>query len=201
MSERQGLYSDYDVLALQDEWDACTKEIVLKRLGPFKKCQTLSTGEQQMLKIISEHLVNDGREEITEWIISHIDEQVTSKLGEAQRKPESPPKKQLIIDGLKAIDQWSSQIHAHKFLKLDKQAQFELLSSLQKGLLAENGAWSQSWQKDLFKQLVSLVVEAYFSHPWVWSEIGYGGPAYPRGYVRVELGLTDPWEPKRSDKD
>ncbi|KQX56587.1 hypothetical protein ASD40_04085 [Paenibacillus sp. Root444D2] len=28
----------------------------------------------------------------------------------------------------------------------------------------------------------------------VWSEIGYAGPAYPRGYVRTQLGQLDPWE-------
>ncbi|TGV05575.1 gluconate 2-dehydrogenase subunit 3 family protein, partial [Mesorhizobium sp. M00.F.Ca.ET.186.01.1.1] len=25
---------------------------------------------------------------------------------------------------------------------------------------------------------------------------GSGGPAYPRGYVQEEKGLTDPWEAK-----
>ena len=23
---------------------------------------------------------------------------------------------------------------------------------------------------------------AFYSHPWAWNEIGFGGPAYPRGY-------------------
>ncbi|WP_369127188.1 hypothetical protein [Paenibacillus antri] len=39
-----------------------------------------------------------------------------------------------------------------------------------------------------------MTLEAYYSHPAVWSEIGYGGPAYPRGYVRTQLGQLDPWE-------
>jgi hypothetical protein len=28
------------------------------------------------------------------------------------------------------------------------------------------------------------VVQAFYSHPWAWNEIGFGGPAYPRGYSR-----------------
>ena len=62
--------------------------------------------------------------------------------------------------------------------------------------MPQDHGWNTDKQKELFKKLVGLVISAHYPTPWVWSEIGYGGPAYPRGYVRVELGLTDPWEPK-----
>ena len=29
------------------------------------------------------------------------------------------------------------------------------------------------------------VLAAFYSHPWAWNEIGFGGPAYPRGYMRA----------------
>ena len=29
---------------------------------------------------------------------------------------------------------------------------------------------------------------AFYSHPWAWNEIGFGGPAYPRGYARLGVG-------------
>ena len=42
--------------------------------------------------------------------------------------------------------------------------------------------------------LMEDCVTAYYSHPWAWDEIGFGGPAYPRGYMRLENGLPEPWE-------
>ena len=36
--------------------------------------------------------------------------------------------------------------------------------------------------------------EAYYSHPYAWDEIGFGGPAYPRAYMRLEHGEPEPWE-------
>ena len=36
--------------------------------------------------------------------------------------------------------------------------------------------------------LVQDCVTAYYSHPWAWDEIGFGGPAYPRAYMRLEAG-------------
>ncbi|MCK9918131.1 gluconate 2-dehydrogenase subunit 3 family protein, partial [Microbacteriaceae bacterium K1510] len=60
--------------------------------------------------------------------------------------------------------------------------------------------WAKVPQKDFFTRMLYDIVSAYYSHPLVWSDIGYGGPAYPRGYVRVEKGLVDPWEAKQDGK-
>jgi hypothetical protein len=35
------------------------------------------------------------------------------------------------------------------------------------------------------------VLSAFYSHPWAWNEIGYGGPAYPRGYMRLGEGQRE----------
>ncbi|XIE81710.1 gluconate 2-dehydrogenase subunit 3 family protein [Streptomyces sp. SBR177] len=35
---------------------------------------------------------------------------------------------------------------------------------------------------------------AYYSHPAAWDETGFGGPAYPRGYVRLGRGVREVWE-------
>ena len=37
-------------------------------------------------------------------------------------------------------------------------------------------------------------IDAYYAHPWAWDEIGFGGPAYPRAYTRLERGEPEPWE-------
>ena len=44
------------------------------------------------------------------------------------------------------------------------------------------------------KRLLHDVVGAYYAHPAAWNEIGFGGPASPRGYVRMNFDRRDPWE-------
>ena len=40
---------------------------------------------------------------------------------------------------------------------------------------------------------------AFYSHPWAWNEIGFGGPAYPRGYQALGVGKLEHWEvPERA---
>jgi len=48
------------------------------------------------------------------------------------------------------------------------------------------------------KHVLSDIVTAYYSHPTAWSEIGFGGPASPRGYVRMGFDERDPWEAKKA---
>jgi hypothetical protein len=39
------------------------------------------------------------------------------------------------------------------------------------------------------------VLSEFYSHPWAWNEIGFGGPAYPRGYMRLgPLAVREPYE-------
>lgn len=189
----ESLYPTYDVLERQEEWDDHTRAIVSKRLGPFQ-LKVLSQAEQEMIRVLAQHLAYEERDEILSWVTAHIDQQLAQPYGESQRKSSTPPQKVLILAGLKALNKWAKSSFSKAFLKLDVDQQFSLISSLQLGHLAPLKDWDASLQQDLFKKLVGLVMDAYYAHPWVWSEIGFGGPAYPRGYVRVELGLTDPWE-------
>jgi hypothetical protein len=54
--------------------------------------------------------------------------------------------------------------------------------------------WHQMPADRFWILLVSEAVDAYYAHPYAWDEIGFGGPAYPRGYFRLENGQPEPWE-------
>ena len=43
-------------------------------------------------------------------------------------------------------------------------------------------------------RIIQDIVSAYYAHPTAWNEIGWGGPASPRGYVRMDFNRRDPWE-------
>ena len=46
--------------------------------------------------------------------------------------------------------------------------------------------------------VMRAVLSAFYSHPWAWNEIGFGGPAYPRGYARFGVGQRETGRPRRS---
>ncbi|MCK8817135.1 gluconate 2-dehydrogenase subunit 3 family protein [Natroniella sulfidigena] len=199
MIERNTYYPDYDVLDQIEEWDPVTADAVLKRLGPFPALEFLTGDEEQRLRVICKHLVYDNRDDIFDWVIHFIDQTLADEKGEYQRSPDAPPEKILVREGLKAIDKLAQKLYGNDFLSIDVKEQFDILASLQVGKAASIPEWSTIPQKDLFDKLLVLTVAPYYSHPTIWSEIGYGGPAHPRGYYRIELGLADPWEAQRKD--
>ncbi|MBV9443804.1 MAG: gluconate 2-dehydrogenase subunit 3 family protein, partial [Acidobacteriaceae bacterium] len=54
--------------------------------------------------------------------------------------------------------------------------------------------WADMPVERFWQLLVTDCATVYYAHPWAWDEIGYGGPAYPRAYTRLEGGLPEPWE-------
>ena len=197
MQENRTRYPSYDVLNEKDQWDEHTREIVIKRLGPFPENQFLKEHEAEMIYAIARHIVYDQRKEILDYVVHHLDNTLSSPMGENQRKVGTPEQKILVRRGLKATDNLAKEQYGAPFLKIDVQQQFSILDDLARGKAMTSEDWQGIPQKEFFKKLATEIVNAYYSHPTVWSEIGYGGPAYPRGYVRVEMGLTDPWEAKR----
>jgi hypothetical protein len=201
MQENRTRYPSYDVLKEKDQWDEHTREIVIKRLGPFPKNKFLKEHEAEMIYAIACHIVYDQRKEILDYVIHHLDNTLSSPMGENQRKEGTPEQKVLVRLGLKATDNLAKKLYGAPFLGIDVQQQFSILDDLARGKAMTSEEWQGIPQKEFFKKLATEIVNAYYSHPIVWSEIGYGGPAYPRGYVRVEMGLTDPWEAKRDAQE
>lgn len=193
MEERRTRYPGFDVLTEAKAWDPHTRQIILERLGPFAELKFFQAQEATTFKTVAGHLTYDQRDEILKYIVSYADHQLASAIGESQRKPDIPREADLVRMGLRNLDDFGTTLYQKNFLQLDPEQQFSILAALQTGS-APSGVAHNLPQREFFQKLLDLVIRAYYSHPSVWSEIGYAGPAYPRGYVRVELGLTDPWE-------
>ena len=56
------------------------------------------------------------------------------------------------------------------------------------------GAWEHVDVSRAWSVVTRDALGAFYAHPWSWNEIGFGGPAYPRGYARMGVGLSEAWE-------
>ncbi len=184
-------YADFDVLNEQGAWDAFTRSLVRQRLNPPAP-STLTEAETRTLRAAVRHLVCEDGQDVLDFVIAHFDTRVRSTAGEGQRKVGLPAEAALVRQGLLAIDALARVRHGTGFAECDEQQQFRMLSALQNG---ENTEMAGIPQQELFKKLLGIAVDACASHPAVWSEMGYAGPAYPRGYYRLDRGIRDPWEP------
>ncbi|WP_199622618.1 gluconate 2-dehydrogenase subunit 3 family protein [Paenibacillus alkalitolerans] len=189
-------YPSFNVLDEKDAWDDHTQQIVTSRNHATVKYQFLHEREAEILRCICSLLVDDSSPDALEFVISHIDQTLNSSPGEGQRKVGVPTAPQLIRQGLKAMEQFSQHMYSTSFTEIETEKQKQMIQSISEGKADPAAVWNGVPQKELFEKLMRLTVESYCSHPGVWSEMGYAGPAYPRGYVRTQLGQLDPWEAK-----
>jgi Gluconate 2-dehydrogenase subunit 3 len=193
-------YSTFDVWEEHNHWDDHTKKIVGSRRSPQITYQFFSQSEALLIQTVVSVLVNDYRLEVLTFVTQHLDESLASPIGESQRKAGVPPKKQLYRLGLAGLDAESHASYGIDYVALKTPEQLAVMEEIAAGKIKAMQAWSKLAPIEWFKRILHDTVDAYYSHPLVWSDIGYGGPAYPRGYVRVEKGLTDPWEAKADEK-
>ena len=97
--------------------------------------------------------------------------------------------------GLRAIDAIAHHLYGRPFVDLPPDQQERVLKTIHDTQPpAAHDIWARMSVQRYWMLLVQDCVEAYYAHPYAWDEIGFGGPAYPRGYMRLEHGLAEPWE-------
>ncbi|SDD52903.1 Gluconate 2-dehydrogenase subunit 3 [Paenibacillus sp. UNCCL117] len=186
-------YPAYDIMSQQAEWDEHTRRLVSGRLHTSGQYTWLTPVEAELLRALCSLLMDDDRPEVMQFVLDHID-RTMSEGKESHRQPDLPPAPELLRSGLHALDTFCQTMYTKHFFHLDAVHKQSILEELSLGEMPYYDLWSKTPPQIWFSKLLSLTIDAYYSHPEIWSEIGHGGPAYPRGYVRMHPGEPDPWE-------
>ena len=192
-----GYYPGYSTLGQRDHWDEATRDAVMNRVTSPPPIRFFAPAEAALLQAVIHRLLpqDDRAPEKRIPILPVIDERLYKNALIGFRYEDMPPDREAYLLGLRAIDQMARERFQMTFLKLSTYPQELLLKSLHDG--APDPA-VKIWEKMPVRRFWTLLFEdcvtAYYAHPWAWDEIGFGGPAYPRGYMRLENGLPEPWE-------
>lgn len=192
-----GYYPGYSVLGQSAFWDEATRKVVLARVEHVPPIRFFSPEEAALMEaVLARVLPQDDRDEAHRIpLLPVIDERLHQDKGDGYRYEPMPPDREAYRLGLQGIDAMARHKHGKPFTALGPTEQDEILKTLHDGKPdARHEAWERMPVHRFFFMLVKDAAEAYYSHPWAWDEIGYGGPAYPRGYMRLERGEPEPWE-------
>ncbi len=192
-------YKEFDVMRSLEEWDERTQTLIKQRLAKGEKIEFFSDKQQQLLIDVLKVLLAEQDEDVVKRVAAFIGEQLEKNKGKGYREATLPEAEILYLEGLKGIQETSEAMYKGKdFGQLNHEHKLKVLEAIRQGNPSGN-VWQKLNGKKFFKDLLTQAVSSFFSQPEIWSEIGYAGPAYPRGYVRVELGGLDPWEAIRND--
>lgn len=193
----EGRYPGYDVLKKRDtvSWNEQTRKVVDRRLALPNEPQFLSLREWQTLVAICDRIVPQPADRA--WpipVAALVDDKLHRNAGDGYREAKLPPLREAWRTGLAALDEEARRAHGQPFHQLDDAQKDALLKRAEQGDLHDR-RWNGMPPELFFRsRLLTDVLHAYYSHPTAWSEIGFGGPASPRGYVRMDFDRRDPWE-------
>src|SRR5262249_6980340 len=126
-------------------------------------------------------------------VAAMVDAKLHENNGDGYRDHRLPPLRESWRQGLAGLEAEAKRRHAAGFAALEGAEQDALLRDAQEGRIS--GDWNGMPPAIFFaKRLLFDIVTQYYAHPTAWSEIGFGGPASPRGYVRMDFDRRDPWE-------
>ncbi|CUH40803.1 hypothetical protein JSE7799_03540 [Jannaschia seosinensis] len=190
-------YPDYDVLDKRDSpsWDDITRHVVAGRLNPPER-QFFDDALWDVLIALCDTIMPqpDRDRPIAIWIDAALAQNRTT----GTRYDNLPPMREAWKRGLAALEAEARLCHGRPFHDLAQDAREALLKAIDREEVAAP-EWNDLPPRRMFREvLANEIVRVYYSHPDAWSEIGFGGPASPRGYVRLGPNRRDPWEAEES---
>jgi hypothetical protein len=189
-------YAGYDVLAKwrSPSFDARTRDVLARRLEPPAGPHFLDADAFRRLEAIVARLIPQPDRSEPIPVAHWIDAKLADDRSDGFRVEGMPPMREAWRRGLAAIEAEARRKAAGGFADLPQPVQDEVLRAVQAGTV-EAEAWAGLDPRRFFRDvLLKTAAGLYYCHPDAWSEIGFGGPASPRGYVRLGFDQRDPWE-------
>jgi gluconate 2-dehydrogenase subunit 3-like protein len=195
--QNHGRYPDYDVLEQAGHWDEATRKVILDRVENVPPLRFFSGVEIPTLKAFCDcALAQDSEPRIP--VLSHVDEKLHAGQGDGYRyfdMPEDGETWRLVARGL---DEEARRRGAGGFADAELELRVAIVHDFSQADL-HGGVWDGLNVARAWSVVMRYCLQAFYAHPWAWNEIGFGGPAYPRGYARfgsphLEGGDREAWE-------
>lgn len=192
-----GYYPEFNTLSQQAFWDDATRTVVLNRVQHTPPIRFFSADEARVMAALCDRLLpqddRDAGHKIP--IVNVIDERLFTGRIDGYRYDDMPPDGEAFRLGLQGIEAVARHVYGRSFVELGPREQDQIIQTLHdESPPAGEEIWKRLPLDRFWMLLMGDVVDAYYAHPFAWDEIGFGGPAYPRGYMRLENGKPEPWE-------
>jgi len=192
--QMHGRYPDYDVLESAEHWDPVTREAIVERATAVPPVRFFTLAEAGCLRpFLDVLLAQDNEPRIP--VLEMVDAKLHAGKLDGYQYADMPDDREtwrLVARGL-------DEAAGGDFAALGSDAQQAIVGRFAGGELS-GGAWEQLDVTRAWSVVTRGALSEFYSHPWAFNEIGFGGPAYPRGYMRLHAGASgrEPFEAREA---
>ena len=193
----RGRFPGFDVLDSVDAWDDVTAGVVLARLAHPSDLAFFTPHEVSVAAPLLDLLL-DQDEEPRVPVLELLDARLAVGETDGWHYDDLPEDGDAWRHTLAWLDDDArEEFDGARFAELDTSRQAALVQAVQ----ARSSAGT-SWHGVSAERVWSLwtryACTAFYSHPWAWNEIGFPGPAYPRGYLNLGIDAREKHEVRDS---
>lgn len=191
---QQTRFPGFDPAAQASHWDGVTAETVLRRLTPpppkFFTADQAATAEA----LLDQLLAQESDQKIP--LMEMIDARLATGETDGWHYSDMPEDGQAWRGSLAALDADAFSRCGTSFAEAPGIDQMALIQAVQD---RGPGDWHGLPAGYVWSLWTRYACTAYYSHPAAWNEIGFPGPAYPRGYKNAGVGKREPFEVADAD--
>lgn len=172
------------------QWDFATQAVVASRLGLLPDVRFFTPPEEAAARALFDQLL-DQREEPRVPILKMVDARLAEEQTDGWHYETLPADAEAWRESLKHLDADARAEHEQVFADCGWDDQHAILEAIQQ---RGDGDWHGYPAGRVWSLWSRYACTAFYSHPWAWNEIGFAGPAYPRGYKNMGLDRLEPFE-------
>lgn len=185
-----GRFPGFDALAQSGHWDRVTAGVVLSRLSPDADARFFRPAEQATAAALCDQLLGQHQEPKVP-VVSVIDARLAEQRTDGWHYQDMPEDGQAWRDSLARLDADAVAKSGAAFAACSLGDQRALIQSVQD---LGSGDWRGLNAAHVWSLWTRYACTAFYAHPQAWNEIGFPGPAYPRGYKNPGVGSREPFE-------
>jgi hypothetical protein len=196
-TEQPGYYAGFTTMSQKDFWDESTRDVITMRVEQPSPVRFFTAEQAKFWRAVFDHLIPqyDRTPDRRIPLVEPLDERLYQNRGIGYRFQSMPQDREAYRLGEQAINEESQHRFGGDFVHLPHRQQDLILRAIHdKKPEVTQPIWKQMSIARFWQLMMQDAIDAYYSHPWAWDEIGFGGPAYPRAYTRLERGEPEPWE-------
>ncbi len=185
-----GRFPGFNVLDQAGRWDPVTAGVVLSRVGRPPDIRFFTPAEEAAATALCNRLLGQDSEPKVA-VVPQIDARLAEQETDGWRYADMPEDGQAWRDSLRYLDADGQAASSCVLAEATVDDQRAVIQAVQ-DLGAKD--WHGLNAAHVWSLWTRYACTAFYAHPSAWNEIGFPGPAYPRGYKNPDVDAREPFE-------
>ena len=186
-------FPGFDVLDQSSQWDPVTAAVVWSRTGPPPPIRFFTPQEEAVATALCDQLLDLDADPPGSRVavVNQIDSRLAEQETDGWHYDDMPEDGAAWRISLAALDADAKARFDEGFATCAPEHQATLIKAVR---VRGAGDWHGMPAHHVWSLWTRYACTAFYAHPTAWNELGFPGPAYPRGYKNPAVAGREPFE-------